>query len=156
MARPALITTKWRKMTISDSCADFGTGANSNIFIGKETNLTSSAGGTGTGSGDTLAVTLDPGSVPVNINDFLKHTGQFQLTKSAAGVDILVGFDGNTVATGTSTVPFTSFDEIMFSQGGGNFIIDNVVLTATVIPEPSSMILVGCGLGAFLVWRRRR
>lgn len=139
--------------------ADFGTGANSNIFIGKEDNTTSgTAGGTGTtSSGDTLTVGLNPGSIPVNINDFEKHSAQFRLTKSAAGVDILVGFDGNTVATGTSVAPFTSFDEIMFSQGGGSsFRIDNVVLTFTPIPEPGGVLLAIGGVAGLLVVQRRR
>lgn len=134
--------------------ADFGTGATSNIFIGKENNA--GAGGLGTTTGtDTATVTLAAGSSPVQINDFLKHSASFQLTRVATGVEIVVEYDGATVATGTSTVPFTSFDEIVFSQGGGNnFHVDNVVLTN--VPEPALAVSLLGGIGMLLGFRRRR
>ena len=132
---------------------DFGTGATSGIAIGKEANV--GGGGTGTGTTDTAALTLQPGSVPVNINDAAKHSASFNLERTSGGIEVTVGFDGQTVGTATSVSQlYTSFDEIVFSQGSATkYAIDNVVLTSNV-PEPGTA--AGLLLGASLLGLRRR
>ncbi|HSI34995.1 MAG: PEP-CTERM sorting domain-containing protein [Phycisphaerae bacterium] len=135
--------------------ADFGSGTTSAIFIGKESNSTAGGTGSGTPAGDTLAVGLNPGSIPVAVNDQLKHSAQMTLTKSPTGVDVAVYYDSVLVASGTSTSPFTSFDEIVIGQvGGANYRIDNVVLASNV-PEPGVVGIVGAAV-AVLGMRRRR
>jgi len=134
---------------------DLGTGTSASIFLGKETNA--GAGGTGTTtSGDTATITLAT-STPVAINDTAKHSGQFTLTRTASGIDISVGYDGSTVATGSSTSAlFTTFDEFVFSQNSATtYRIDNFVVTSNV-PEPTMSVGLLLGAGMLAMRRRRR
>ena len=120
---------------------EFGSGANSAVAIFKETNVPGSAGGLGTGS-DGGAVTVNS-PVTVAVNDFTTHTGSITLTyNSPTDLNIALMYDGGAVGNGTSSVPFLTFDEIVFSQGGSNgFVLDNVEVTSN-IPEPGMASLV--------------
>jgi len=133
--------------------ASIATGPTAATNLYRETN--SAAGGLGvTDSGDSVDVT-DLGATAVAINDFAKHTAELSLTLTSLGTYTLaMKVDGATVATGTSaTMDYNSFDEIVFSQGGGNNIsFDNVVVT--IIPEPATALIGAFGLLTLL--RRRR
>lgn len=131
---------------------EFGSGTNARVAIFKEANT--SAGGTGTGT-DGLSVTLDTSS-PVAVGDFLPHTASITLTyNSATDMRIVLTYDGATVGSGTSSVPYFDFDEVVFSQGPSNgFILDNVVVSSNV-PEPGSALLAALCGAAMLVRRRR-
>lgn len=133
---------------------EFGTGTFSRVGIAKETNVVGSAGGLGTGGDGVQMTVMDP--VAVSIGDFLPHTGSITLTyNTATNMGVSVSYNGNVVGTATSTSPFFTFDEIVFSQGGGNgFLLDNVVVTSNV-PEPGSAALIALG-GVFCVAGCRR
>jgi hypothetical protein len=137
-----------------------GSGTSTAADIFRETN--SGAGGLGTTNTsagpppttDSISVT-NAGNTPVAVNDFLKHSALFTMTRTGADeYSLELRYDGTVVATGTSTVgAYTSFDEVMFSQGGGNNLsIDNVVVT--FVPEPSAALLGA--LSALGILRRRR
>lgn len=134
---------------------EFGSGATSRVGIAKETNVAGSAGGLGTGT-DGVQMTVT-NAVGVAVADFLPHTGSITLTyNSATNMGVSVSYDGNVVGTATSTVPFFTFDEIVFSQGGGNgFLLDNVVVSSNV-PEPGSAALIAMGGVVCAAGRRRR
>lgn len=131
----------------------FGTGTTLAADLARETN--SAAGGLGTTtSGDSVSF-VSAGNTPSAINDFNKHSAQLMLTLTSAGqYTVTMMLDGATIATGTTAqTGYTQFDEIVFSQGGGNnFSIDNVVVT--MVPETSTLLLGG--LGALTLLRRRR
>ncbi|RYD23510.1 MAG: PEP-CTERM sorting domain-containing protein, partial [Verrucomicrobiaceae bacterium] len=123
---------------------EFGSGTTGRVAIFKETNVSTSGGGLGTGT-DGGAVTVNNG-VNVAVGDFLPHTASLTLTyNSPTDMGISLTYDGNAVGSGTSTVPFFTFDEVVFSQGGGNgFLLDDVVVSSTV-PEPGSVAFVALG-----------
>ena len=137
-----------------------GSGATFAAGVFRETN--SGAGGLGTTTEiagtpptyDSVNLT-SAGSTAVRVNDFLKHSGLFTMTRTGADeYTFEVRYDSAVVATGTSVIgAYTSFNEVVFSQGGGNnFSIDNV--TVTFVPEPASAMLGA--LGALALLRRRR
>jgi len=131
---------------------EFGTGTLSRVAIFKEENV--GAGGLGTGVDGAAIAVNDP--VPVMVGDFLPHTATITLTyNSASDLGIALTYDGAAVGSGSSSVPFLTFDELVFSQGGSNgFILDNVVVTSNV-PEPGSAMLAAlCGMAVMA--RRRR
>lgn len=134
---------------------DFGTGTTSRVAIFKETNLAASAGGLGTGSDGGSVTVVNP--LPVAINDFLVHTASITLTyNSATDMGISLTYDGNVVGTGTSSVPFFTFDEVVFSQAGSNpFLIDNVLVTSNVPEAGTTALAALCGVLGMTVRRRR-
>lgn len=74
----------------------------------------------------------------------------------------------NNIIVNSSTFAYTSggvnflrqrfdVDGVYLSGPGGNWVVDvPVTTTATVVPEPSSMVLAGLGLAALAAWARRR
>lgn len=136
--------------------AEFGSGTDSWVGIAREANFTTAAGGVGTGNDGVQMTVIDP--VAVSIGDFLPHTGSITLTyNSPTEIGISVSYNGNVVGTATNNSPITTFDEVVFSQGGGNgFLLDNVVVTSNV-PEPGSAALIALG-GVLCVagYRRRK
>lgn len=130
----------------------FGSGATLSAALFRETN--SAAGGLGTQTSSDSASFASTTTASA-VNDFAKHNAQLTITLSSLGnYTVQMALDGNTIATGTTAVgTYTSFNELAFSQGGGNALsIDNVVVT--VVPEPTSAALGALGLLALL--RRRR
>ena len=132
---------------------EFGSGANPAVAIFKETN--SGAGGLGTGADGGAVTVVNP--VNVQVNDFLPHTGSITLTyNSPTDLAIALMYDGAAVGSGTSSVPFLTFDELVFSQGGSNgFNLDNVVVESN-IPEPGTAALMGLCAVLGLAGHRRR
>ena len=132
---------------------EFGSGAEEAVAIFKEIN--SGAGGLGTGIDGGTVTVINP--VNVQVNDFLPHTGSITLTyNSPTDLAIALMYDGAAVGSGTSSVPFLTFDEIVFSQGGGNgFNLDNVVVESN-IPEPGTAALMGLCAILGLAGHRRR
>ncbi|WAC18811.1 PEP-CTERM sorting domain-containing protein [Luteolibacter sp. SL250] len=124
--------------------AEFGSGTDSWVGIAREANFTTAAGGVGTGTDGVQMTVVDP--VAVSIGDFLPRTGSITLTyNSPTDMGISVSYNGNVVGTATNNAPITTFDEVVFSQGGGNgFLLDNVVVTSNV-PEPGSVALMALG-----------
>ena len=115
-------------------------GATAAVSIRKETNTTPGELGTGT---DT-PLGLEAGSTPVAISDFNVHTGSITILLSNPGqVPVSISVDGNQIATSvTDTTTILTYDEIAFSQGGGNsFRLDDIEILSN-IPEPSSAMLV--------------
>jgi hypothetical protein len=133
----------------------FATGSTGGVSIIKEENNV--AGGLGTGTGtESLAVTLSS-STPVAITSSIPHTASMTLTyNSLNSLGIVLYYDGVKVADGTSTSPFFSFDEVVFSQGGSNNLVIDDVSVISNVPEPGVaglllMSAVGC-----LIRRSRR
>jgi hypothetical protein len=115
-----------------------------NLFQGSFTNV-------GTAGSGTSAIAIDTA-----------YTATLTLTRTASGVDVSSTFNGVTLSGTDSTTPYTSFDTVGIffgSQWGSsvttrNNFIDNV--NVTVVPEPATAALVGCGLMAILFYCRRR
>lgn len=144
--------------TASDNDMGFrgavASGSTAAVSIRKETNATAGELGTGT---DT-PLTLQPGSTPVAINDFAAHTGSITILLNAPGqVTVSISMDGTPIATANpDNTAILSYDEIVFSQGGGNsFRLDDIEILSNV-PEPSSAMLVASlGLLGCVGYRRR-
>ena len=63
-------------------------------------------------------------------------------------------FDGNVTLTGASAIrSFTFIDE---PGGGISSAVDNIVITAARVPEPSTALLLGAGFIGLLGYGRRR
>jgi len=89
-------------------------------------------------------------------SDFLKGTGSgwsfdFQNTGVFGDTYTLVDWDGST------TFAFGDFSYSNLASGlTGSFAINGTQLDFTVVPEPSTWVLVGVGLISMVVFRRRR
>lgn len=131
-----------------------GSGTTSAVSIRKETNTT--AGELGSGTDTPLG--LEAGSTPVAISDFNVHTGSITILLNNPGqVTVSISVDGNQIATSVpDTTTILTYDEIVFSQGGGNsFRLDDIEILSN-IPEPSSALLVtSLGLLGCIGYRRR-
>ncbi len=104
------------------------------------------------------------------INDVLTHTAVFTVTRMAstntAGepLDIPVLsllIDGTSYIDdpdGDRASPRWTFDEVGFAGGNreANFVIDNVNVDFTPVPEPATLGLVVVGAGGLLLFIRRR
>ncbi|QTN32678.1 PEP-CTERM sorting domain-containing protein [Akkermansiaceae bacterium] len=86
------------------------------------------------------------------------HNGVFSITRLADGsMDLSARIDGGTAATANIAAPINSsytFHEVAFGQGNMNidFALDNVELS--IVPEPSTSLVLALGALCFL--RRRR
>jgi PEP-CTERM motif. len=98
----------------------------------------------------------------ISLNDALFHTLSLTVTRATSTtMSVSFSFDGGTAIAGTTTVLYTSFDEIAISDGfqaiPTTYNIDDVLLTAsnfTPVPEPAVAGLAGFGLLALLKRRR--
>ena len=147
--------------TASDNDFGYHGGVGSGTANGNAIVQEGNVGGGGLGTttaGDTpnTVFTLSTNAATA-INDFNKHTGEFTIVISGAGIaTITTKIDGVTIAEGSNGSAYTSFDEVVFSQGGGNsFRLDNVVVTTTV-PEASTAAALLGGLAMMCGIRRRK
>lgn len=91
-----------------------------------------------------------------NINDQLPHTASLQITRTAAGDDLIATVDNNIwTASDNSSNPFFNFDRVEIGLGdiATNFRLDNVIITT--VPEPSGLLLAMLGGVVFVVGGRR-
>lgn len=96
--------------------------------------------------------------------DTTAHTVSMRLTRTAAGVQIDSYWDGNLVSTaaddGTvgSVSPFANFNTvgILRGTGGIDYLLDDVRLEMTLVPEPNTAALGFLGLATLLGLRRWR
>ena len=131
--------------------ARIGTGTTAGFGLNKE-NINNTAGELGAGNDRVALTVVNPGDVA--INDTLKHSLSFTITKTSAGVDVSAAVDGSPLGTGTSTVPYLTFDEILISHATPQaYRVDNVLVTSNV-PEPGTLGVIGAGM--LLLGRRRR
>jgi hypothetical protein len=90
------------------------------------------------------------------------RTATFSLTRTATGYDYLSTYGGAVLSGSTTVVRTDTFDSIvLWSDLRGNLLnvsFDDVVVTYTAVPEPSTyaMIAGGLGLVGAIVVRRRR
>lgn len=92
------------------------------------------------------------------------YSATLAITRTVTGADATVTFSGSassyTISESlTFPTPNYSFDTIAFGINGGSstVLFDNVDLDVTVIPEPSSLSLIGIALtGMWLMFRRKR
>lgn len=136
--------------------ATIGTGTTPGFNLNKETN--SGAGGLGSNNPNADRNSLSPTVLnTVAINDTLKHSATFTITRTASGVSLSSSVDGQELGTATNTTsPFFTFDEVVFNHATPqNFFLDNVNVTTTVVPEPTSTLLIGLGAAGLLMRRRR-
>ena len=133
-----------------------GTGTAAGFDIKKETNV--GAGGTGSNDPSADRVTVAPTTAStVAINDTLKHTASFSLTRNATGVTFDAAFDGIALGSGTNdTTQFLTFDEVVITHGTPQaFRIDNVSVTTESVPEPATAGLLTLALAGLCARRRR-
>lgn len=133
-----------------------GTGSTAGFDIKKETNV--GAGGTGSDNPSVDRVSISPTTASTAaINDTLKHTATFSLTRNATGVTFDASFDGVALGSGTNdTTQFLTFDEVVITHGTPQaFRIDNVNVTTQTVPEPAAAGLLVLGLAGLCARRRR-
>ncbi len=63
--------------------------------------------------------------------------------------------DNNPLASLTGTDGTVDFRLYGYESGGGNWAIDNVTVEGSMIPEPGTMAMLGLGIGALALLRRR-
>lgn len=87
------------------------------------------------------------------------HALRLDLTRVAGGgIQIDSYFDGSLITSATDTsTPYSSFDNIRIGQNSSTteFQIDNVLVETSVIPEPSSVALLGLASLVLCLQRRR-
>lgn len=89
-----------------------------------------------------------------------------EITRTASGVDLLGSINNVTVSFSDTTGNlYTAFDEFaIYSISGGvvgspnisEFDVDNILITTTVVPEPSGLLYLCLGAGLVLTLRRQR
>jgi len=91
------------------------------------------------------------------ITGTLDQNASIKIIKTASGVNIVASVNGTEYLNVVDASPVTlTFDEVAFGSASNSqtLLFDNVVVTFSAVPEPSSLILVAAG-GACL-WTRRR
>ena len=86
--------------------------------------------------------------------------GLFQFTGDVNGKQVysqvgFIGGDGR-FETYASTSPSLDLTSLTISEVGGDFNVDNITLSTSVTPEPSSLLLLGTGLLGVVGTVRRR
>jgi PEP-CTERM motif len=112
--------------------------------------------------GDLGGFQTDDDDSPVVLTAYsgLNHTGS-NLGSVSVDYPITLGFtfQGNG-AIRTATINAAGIQSLTLSSGGpfpGTLYYDNLVVdTATPVPEPPSILLLGTGVAAMLAWRRTR
>lgn len=112
-----------------------------------------------------------PGGDAVNFSSAVNgvggalYSGELTLELTASGVDLSGYFGGNgatnTFSFSDNSSPFTSnFEAVGFLNGGplnnDQVLFQNVTVTLTPVPEPSSVVLAFVGLIGFILFRIRR
>ena len=131
-----------------------GTGTSSGAAFSGDTGSDSFTSGLGV----TPITTNSPGSF--SLADQLKHTLSFSVTRTLAGYDLIFSADGGSsyTASDSGSGITNAFNTIVLVQGGvaTDFVLDNVNVTLTSVPEPSSYGLLGAGALAACAFVRRR
>jgi hypothetical protein len=135
--------------------AYLGVGTNY-LTVYHETNI-----GSGTLSNDVTDDTrLASTATAPDISDDNAHTAMFTLTEEAGGkVNVAFSVDGTTYFSGldTNPTPVTSFNDIQFWEHDNlDFRINNIQISATVVPEPVSLGLLSIATSGLLMRRRQR
>lgn len=147
-------------------------GAGLRFGFGSSANVYAVTFGTGTTSGlgfaqyastaiSGTATTYTPTGTPWAVNDTASHAFSFTITRSSANsLSFLATVDANTATAVTSnSVSNFTFSRIVLGQGGtiNKFNIDNVLVTTSSIPEPSSLaLLMGAGVWSGVLLKRPR
>lgn len=148
-------------------------GAGLRFGFGSSANVYSVTIGTGTASGfgiaqySSTAVSgtstgyTTTGSA-ISVNDTASHTFSLTVTRaSATSLSFVASVDASTTTAVTSnSISNFTFSRIILGEGGttNKFNIDNVLVTTSLIPEPSSIALLlgACALSTALLKRPKR
>ena len=134
----------------------FGT-FNSGDTVGAYEAAAAGANGLPMGGGSNTALTTTP-YVNNTLVGSTNYSFSLSLTRTALGLDYSVNYAGITLSGSDNTSPVTSFDTISFfwlTDALGEqsiFALDNV--NVSVVPEPSTCMLLGLGLGTLCLLRR--
>jgi hypothetical protein len=125
----------------------------------------------GDDSGSTV-VTVNLGGLYASVGGFMNYdpdlgTAPFITALAADGTTVLATYVLSTdapISTGAGSINAGAFrgislptDEIHYFEFGGSFsVMHNITLSTTVVPEPSSLLLMGCALAAVARLRRVR
>jgi len=139
------ITVNW-SFRDTDSGKKIEQWASPAMYFGTDPNMT------GFNPGGVVGMTLRAGPW-----DYLKYI----YTPSTGVVEAWLGTDGVTytqAATWTDTQGITSVDQFYIGNDGSNvsWMIDDVEILGTAVPEPGSLLAVGAGLIGLIGLRRRR
>lgn len=96
--------------------------------------------------------TAIPGNEPYDVDNLIRLSGPGQLSLKGFGYELASGAYANPYYADFLSPP--SHAEV-FTQGGVLVSELPIVFSASPVPEPSSLALVLCGLGAAGLWRRR-
>ena len=134
--------------------ASIGTGSTMGYSLFKEQNTV--VGGLGADAVDRNPLSPSVSNMAA-IGDTLKHSLLFTIAKTASGVSFSTSVDGTLLGAGVDTSsPYLTFNEVVFNHGTPQgYAVDNVVVTATTIPEPATAGLIGLGLVGLLFRRRK-
>ena len=112
-------------------------------------------------------------SAALSTNSGSPSSFSFTLTKTATATELSMTFAGSLLNSSpqvrdVSTIPTsTTFDRIAFNFSGGSNVVgvdwrtpitttvNNFSISTNVVPEPSTFVLIGLGVG-LLLWRGRR